>query len=862
MNWSEIFNQGFKKGYSIMDSTKQLILNEWLEIEFYTIANRIGFISKEKRANKNLIYQTIRCLDYETTMKRAPETNYVITVIGLMWEHTDHEIYDLRQIIIKFLSRIGYPTSAIVCDKNFDKDTSSFRKLDSWLDELVLTMYQELNEIEICGHAYLLTNFQKSIWDSMENDKILGISAPTSAGKSFVILLRLLKMLNEHHLDVVYIVPTLSLVNQVTEDFNRGIKKLNIKNCLITNNFVLDDYKQYNTVYVITQEKAIEAFSEYADPFPKKLILVADEIQNIERMVEEHDERSKILFDSLIEFGQKNNVDQVVVSGPRIDNISDVGKCIFGEETIRHATEISPVLNLTYSIKKNGSEYFFKQYCKLNKIPIVKRIENIDMIRGYGKIRLSDEYLVFLDKFVDSVGNGTQNIIFASTPASARKIAVRLGGSIQNPERELIKYYKETVHDNYALCTTLLNGVAYHHGKLPMHVRRTLEKAISDNRIPKVVCTTTLLQGVNLPAQNVFIRNPHLYLKRTTDSTELSAYEMANLRGRAGRLLKEYIGRTFVLDEDSFSGTNEFQQEALFSDTTKVLPTGYEKVFKENYHQIEEALIKNDYMGIETTSYGYLVSYIRQNVLRYGDNAKSRLRNVGIKLTSKQIAAIKLKLNTISIPKELCYRNRYWDPLVLNLIYNNFKGDVPRSPYDCDVSRKIDCMLSYLRDTTETSVMYEKNIPSKYQRGKNFKIMVMQCKKWARGVELKQILGGDYYNLRDGKDEDKIDATIDLLQSTISFKIPLLLKPIFDMKSSQNIFLSCMRAGATETIARTMIEMGIARETALYLYKRYFNNISGSENDKIGNEQIIRDTLKYIYDDVPYWIQVQLDFLL
>ena len=88
-----------------------------------------------------------------------------------------------------------------------------------------------------------------------------------------------------------------------------------------------------------------------------------------------------------------------------------------------------------------------------------------------------------------------------------------------------------------------------------MHVRRTLEKAIADKKINTVVCTTTLLQGVNLPAQNVFIRNPHLYVKKQKQSSELTNYEMANLRGRAGRLLKDYIGRTFVMDEDELQYT-------------------------------------------------------------------------------------------------------------------------------------------------------------------------------------------------------------------------------------------------------------------------------------------------------------------
>ena len=80
-----------------------------------------------------------------------------------------------------------------------------------------------------------------------------------------------------------------------------------------------------------------------------------------------------------------------------------------------------------------------------------------------------------------------------------------------------------------------------------MHVRRTLEKAIVSKQINNVVCTTTLMQGVNMPAQNIIIRNPHLYLKKTDTAAELSNYEMANLRGRAGRLLKDFIGRTYVL---------------------------------------------------------------------------------------------------------------------------------------------------------------------------------------------------------------------------------------------------------------------------------------------------------------------------
>ena len=94
--------------------------------------------------------------------------------------------------------------------------------LNLYLIEYFEDVYKR--QVEVCGKKYLLTDFQERIWDCMDRDKLIGISAPTSAGKSFVILLKLVERLSMENLDIVYIVPTLSLVNQVTEDFNRELK--------------------------------------------------------------------------------------------------------------------------------------------------------------------------------------------------------------------------------------------------------------------------------------------------------------------------------------------------------------------------------------------------------------------------------------------------------------------------------------------------------------------------------------------------------------------------------------------------------------------------------------------------------------
>ena len=363
-----------------MEQLKEKVLNSWLEIEFYSTATKIGFIQADIIIPQELVYDTIRCLDYETSVSKAPSINYVITVIALMWEYTNHNEYDIRKVIVKFLSRVGYPTSAIIVDDDFDYDNCVFSSLDSTIEHLLATLNQERNSVTVNEHKYLLTDFQMRIWSNMDTEKLIGISAPTSAGKSFVILLKLLDKLSKENFDIVYIIPTLSLLNQVSEDFNKTIKKLGVQNCRVSNAFVERNNDQTNNIFVLTQEKAISAFSDERNTFSKDIVLVADEIQNIERIKEDDDERSKVLFDTLNEFRYKDNVRQIIISGPRIDDIETTGKSIFGIETKDITSVDSPVLNLTYSICKEKVTYYLKQYCGLTAQPLIRPITNAEFI--------------------------------------------------------------------------------------------------------------------------------------------------------------------------------------------------------------------------------------------------------------------------------------------------------------------------------------------------------------------------------------------------------------------------------------------------------------------------------------------------
>lgn len=843
-----------------MSILKEHVLTKWLEIEYYAIANKAKFSNIKKQVDYKLILDTIRCLDYITVMEKENCENYVITVVALLWEYVDKSKYDLRNYIIKILTRIGYPTSAIMVDEEFDKETGKFIRPDSFLDILSLTLEQSNNEVTIVDNTYLLTEFQKRIWEQFDRKKVLGISAPTSAGKSFVILLKTISYIINKSIDIVYIVPTLSLVNQVTEDYNNMIKELNIKNCKIINSYMYDENYDGSTIYILTQEKAISALSLEEDTFTNNTILIVDEIQNIERINEQSGDRAKILFDALTEFKYKKNLQKIIISGPRIEEISKLGKNIFEEETKGIETNISPVLNLTYSVKEKGGKFYFKQYSTLKAGAFTRKIKDSAMIPKSKMKQYTTEYMKYLSSFIKNIGKDNQNIIFSPTSKTAKDIAIALSNQDDRKSEidELVDYYSDTINPNYAMCITLKKGIAYHHGKLPMHVRRTIEKAIADKRINNIVCTTTLMQGVNMPAQNVIIRNPHLYINRkATGSAELSSYEMANLRGRAGRLLKDFIGRTYVLDEAEFETVEEYEGGELFTDVTTELVSGYKEKYEEYKDKINAALENDELVNEDMSQYGYLISYIRQTVLRNGEAAMNKLQSVGITLTNKQIAAIKLKVDSITVPKEICYKNRYWDPIILDYIYKNAKlKKLPNISVERGAKARMDDILKFLRDNEETESIYNKQIPEMYRKGAMRSLLCNTAMEWAKEKPLFEILNKDRYNGEGGT--DNIDTTIELLQNTISYNLSLLLKPFFDMFNPDSVFIICLQTGAYNNFTRKMIELGIARETAIFLYKSFFKDMKVNEEEL---EKTIKQVIIKKLQEIPYWIRVQLEFL-
>lgn len=830
----------------------QAIIEAVYRVELRSISALLGFTpSQDAKLEYDLLVRCLGLIDRASRSDTHLARKVVIGLSSLLWTYREEAWIGLSEYLIVALNRVGYPPSSIMLDVGYDHDKGAYAHFQSVINELEVTIRHVQYEIEVGGRRSLLTHYQKAVWESMARTRCIGISAPTSAGKSYVILLKIIDLLLAQRGSIIYIVPTLSLVAQVSSDLRKLLKLYGINDVKISTTYNFSSADAYR-IYVLTQEKGIAAFTQDDSPYRNIRALVVDEVQNIEKADEEDDHRGKILYDLLVEIRHSTSPALTILSGPRVEGLEAIGVDIFNVPTVEQRTNDSPVTNITYSIAKRANKYTLKLYSDLLDSPLELPVENSDHIQGFGAARYTNDFHDYLAALIDRLGKDSMNVIFSPTSAQARKTALGIAersnrGGTSDELGSLVEYIKETVHDDYDMCIAVAQGTAYHHGKSPAHIRLVIEDSIKRKLLRNVVCTTTLIQGVNMPAQNVIMRTPNLAVNRQNGRMpKLTDYEIANLRGRAGRLLKDIVGRTFVLEENSF----ETDQPELFSEAEKKLTSGYGDRFKEKKAAITGAIENNQRVSELDPTSSFLTTFIRQTVLRHAGNAATRLASVGITLTSDQLAKVQTHMQELSVDSAVCLKNRYWDPLDLNELERVSQGiSLPTSQFGADVAQRIEALLNFFNDRYPKYYnMYCRKVPAALIQS-----VAISTANWMQERPLKEILSHSFYS-----NADRIDEGISRLQNSISYGIPMLFRPLYDIHEDSSMFLRFIEMGAYRPVTRRLIELNMPRETAIYLQQNYLNEAEHVNLD--GDALLAR--LAEVRSDLDYWRAIQVDQLL
>jgi len=842
------------------EKVEEKLINKLFELDVKAFASRLGYYSKNSYDLTDIEATCLLNLAERYSRKNLTDRirQKCLMICGLLWEHKKPEWQALPMFVTSILIRLGLGPSASMTDKDYDFELNSFGTLGSFLSELYATGSLLKNEVLVGGKkSILLSEFQKRMWDLITKHSRVGMSAPTSAGKSFVLVYKIADCLADSPGEIIYIVPTLSLISQVSIDIKLALNQVQISDYEILQTYSYEFAKKYkNAIYVLTQERAMAAFAQTKEPFTRCKMLIVDEIQNIERVADQGEERAHNLLDVVCEFHNSIKIDKIVISGPRIKNIKNVTRSLFGAESHSLQIETPPVINLNYSFSKKDTKSYLTIRSSLKNDPLKIELSNLELGKWYGKKRYTPEMYDFINHILGIINTDSSGtLVFSPTSDTASKIAIELANrrkkyEIKKKHSDLLlslkKYLNETVHPKYSLLGILDKGIAYHHGKVPEDVRITVEHAFKKGLIDLIVCTTTLMQGVNLPAKNIIARNPNLFIRYSKDSVQLTPYEFANLRGRAGRLMKDLVGRAIILDEGSFSDT-----QYLDGDADKELIADYATRFEDNQEELIEILEAGD-TPKEETAFNDLTVYIRQMILRHGKQALDRMKQVGVVLSSEQFVNIQKSLKNLSVPREICLRNPYWDPIVLDELFRKVdKWDrLPKTPFDKNFVKTTLHLVKRIEEVTP--YYFNKYFKIKFEKLKWS--VVANAQSWAEEIPLSEIL-----RKRNVQDTHEIDRIIKIIGKEVRYSLPKLLRPIVHMQDINNPILSFIEMGAHRPITRRLIEMGVPRETALKIFKRIDKqDVKAIMEDKKVSDARLLVFLQQDFKNLPYWDQIQL----
>lgn len=612
----------------------------------------------------------------------TPDINYLLKCANLFILSSNATLHEHALRIAQYTIEVGSTpekdVAYIILDSLLNKPSIILAKRLKYIDNnidyklplnLTLNKLQRENEYSFNSNSetVLCNSFQKKFLEKTTGpDNLISITAPTSAGKSFIVkkwLINELKLENNKKINLAIIVPTRALINQYERDLKSELKnKLNLVH-IETMPFRNGNlFKKKKVIYIFTQER-MSAFLAKNASRTKFNILFVDEAQKI------GDSQRGVLLETVISQIQ-NSKTKIVFASPFVENPED----IFIDSTILKS-ELMPI-----------NQNFFK----ITQEPGKPLIWNIYLIYDNNLIKIAD---ILLENKIRSKAiskrlatfaslitkeNKNNNLIFANNGKDAEEIAKELAAvsdyNIENNEdiQNLINLCKETVHKNFSLITYLKRGIAFHYGSMPQLIRIKIEELYNKQIIKTLICTSTLLEGVNLSCKNIFVKDP-----KKGQSKKMSVPDIFNLVGRAGRLGKEFYGNIFYIDWSDCPLKNEKLQ--ISRTIQKTLKNHYDIIlssFKEDFNTItiSDNEIKNSIEG----TLGYLCT----RYLKTGDISKDKevldtYNNLQIIELNK---ALETYVSKIELPQSILNKHPTTYHYSMQKLLNYFKKRHPKEP--------------------------------------------------------------------------------------------------------------------------------------------------------------------------------------
>ena len=336
--------------------------------------------------------------------------------------------------------------------------------------------------------------------------KSVVLSAPTSFGKSLIIdAIVATKRFN----NIVVVVPTLALIDET----RRRLAQFRREYSIITQT---SQRPGDRNVFVMTQERVLDSAQiEKVDFF------VIDEFYKLSPS-DSQDERSALL--NQVFYILSKRCKHFYLLGPGIQELS---------EDFRQSLRF---------------EFFHEPYHT-----VVSELHRI----GAGKRPLEK-----LRELASSLGDPT--LVFCSSPDRTKAVAEALPDAKKTVPllNEAAEWVAANYHPEWHLVEALRRGIGIHHGRVPRALAQYIVRAFNDEQLQFLVCTSTLIEGVNTKAKNIVIYD-HKINKQAID-----LFTFNNIRGRSGRMFQHYVGHVYLFHDPPQEGLPFIDVPAFTQGTT------------------------------------------------------------------------------------------------------------------------------------------------------------------------------------------------------------------------------------------------------------------------------------------------------
>lgn len=694
-------------------------------------------------------------------------------------------------------------------------------------------LLEHLNKVSMAGKEIALTEFQLGLWETLKVGESVAVSAPTSAGKSFVIQEYMAELAQHNKVFcALYIAPTRALLAEVQGKLERRLVD-SVDSLRVTTVPIPDQQQRPRQIYVLTQERAqlLLATIDVRELFD---LIVVDEAQAIG-----DESRGIILHDVLEKLRVCNPRARFLFLAPGAIGFEAMGQSIGLDALCVQATTLSPVVQNRISVQPDLHDAHMLELSLVT--PRGKeRIGALRSERGFQLTKKGSR----LAAVARALGAGSRSLVYATGPSNAEELARLLCLDMDpdlvqpsQPREELAAFIEEHIHKDYSLAKYVRRGIAFHYGQMPRLLRETIENVFRAGQLDFLCCTTTLFQGINLPARNVFIDTP----TRGNRKEPLDEAALWNFAGRAGRLGEEVVGNVFLVDYDNWDS------QPLTAHKPFALKIAFREALVEEFASIvavlDRAMGANQPSEVEPSDRSIAaagLALFRQSQHKLEPFLARPALGLSVDHQAHLVDVSRRALAHLDLPESVLQANWSIDPLALSRLLVRLREKIRDEDFDdlIPLSPAEDCYNVYaaifFRMYRELGGATLAGPDGKRLRGFVSHVTVVAL-KWMRGAPIAQLVSEHVsFGARSKSSRDSQKATdtairgvFELIEQTIRFKLvqwgkayvdllkyalekegrPELIRNVYD-------FSLALELGVSSATGRSLVELGLSRISA------------------------------------------------